>query len=177
MQVHVTGQRLSPGMQHRAHAELSAEAFGVGGERRQRRPDGLEQEPVELARMPLDPGVERVRQREDQVVVGHRQHGGAFAFTPGLGGLALAARAMAVAAGVIQRRGRLAVIALEREPAERRGAAVEDMPADLLLARVQRMRVPIFRQAVVHDGLERRGAAHDGGVRLAMRSCAPRPSR
>ena len=31
VQMHVLAQRLSPGVQHGGHAQLAAEAFGVGG--------------------------------------------------------------------------------------------------------------------------------------------------
>jgi hypothetical protein len=134
MQVDMAHQRLPPGMQHRRHAHLPIETLGVRAEGAQGRPDGLEQQVVDLFGMDLDPTVQVVRQGEDQMVVGHRQHRRALALAPVLGGPALAARAMAVAAGVVKERALPAAVALQGEAAQGRRTAIQDMSAHLPLA-------------------------------------------
>ena len=72
VQVHVLDERPPPGVQHQRRAELSAEAPGIGGERRERRLGAREELGVEHARAELHPGVERIGHGEHQVVVQHQ---------------------------------------------------------------------------------------------------------
>ena len=74
--------------------------------------------------MDLDPAVAGVGQGEDQVMVGDRQHLRALARDPVVGGPALAARAMAITAGVREEGAIAARVALQSEAAQGGGATV-----------------------------------------------------
>ncbi len=137
VQVDMTHQRLAPGVEHGGHAHLAIQAFGIGAEFRERRPHRLEQEVIDLLGLDLDPAVEGVGQGEHQVMVGHRQQRGALAFAPGLGGVALAARAVAIAARMVEQRAFPARVACQRKAAQGGGPALGDVMADLPLVRTQ----------------------------------------
>jgi len=55
------GQGLPPGVQQERRAELAAEAFGVGGKGRERRPGALQELLVDHLRVQLHPGIEALR--------------------------------------------------------------------------------------------------------------------
>jgi len=57
VQVHMLAQGLAPGVEHRAHAHLAAEALGMATKGSQRLPGALEQQPVDHLGMKLDPAV------------------------------------------------------------------------------------------------------------------------
>ena len=154
VQMDMPHQGLPPGVEHRRHAQLAVQAFGIRGEGAQGRPDRLEQQGVDLLGMDLHPAVEAIRQGEDQVVVGHRQHRGLLAPAPLLGGPALAARAVAVAAGVVVGRVVAAVPAAQLQPAQGRGAAIHYMMAHPPLAGAEPMGCTVTGQTPVHEGLQ-----------------------
>ena len=71
--VRMVGQRGAPGMQDARHADADPEAAGIGGDGRHGLGRGAEQQPVDLALVPMgDPGDLR-RQGEDHVEILHRQ--------------------------------------------------------------------------------------------------------
>ena len=146
-------QGLAPGVQHCGHPELAAEAFGIGAEARERGPRRLEEQRVDHLGVEVYPRVEIMRQGDHQVMVGHRQDGRLLPLAPGLRGPALAARTVAVAAGVVMRHLLSAVLAIEPESTERFGAAGEDMMADLPLAGTQPMRSSVAVETVAHHRL------------------------
>jgi hypothetical protein len=84
--------------------------------------------------MDLHPTVEGCGQGEDQVVIGHRQHRRALAFTPCRGGTILTAWAMPIATGMIKDRAIPAAVAFQRKAAQGGGAAVPKVMTDLPLA-------------------------------------------
>ena len=61
VQVDMLAQVLAPGVQHRGHAQFTAQAFGVGGEGLERRPGTLEQQTIDDLVDALHPGVQRMR--------------------------------------------------------------------------------------------------------------------
>ena len=130
----VAHQGLAPGVEHRRHAELPIQALGIGAEGRQGRPDGLEEQIVELLGVHFDPAVEDIGQGEDQVMIGDRQDRGALALAPGERGQALAARAVAIATGVVEERRLAAAVAFEEQAAEGLGAAGADVMTPLCQA-------------------------------------------
>src|SRR5260370_19468581 len=91
-------QGLAPGVQDGRDAQLHAET--VLAKRQQGLAGRGEQERIEGALVLPDERVEHMRQREDQVEVRHWQERVLLLFEPAVSGLALAERAMAVAAGV-----------------------------------------------------------------------------
>jgi len=154
VQVDMAHQRLPPGMQHRRHPQLSVQALGVLTEGGQGRPHRLEQQGVDDLGVDLDPAVEGVGQGEDQVMVGDRQDRRALALDPVFAGLALAARAMAVTAGVIEKRAIPALVTLQGEAAQGGGATVQNVMTDLPLVRAQRVVFGITGQARCDDRLQ-----------------------
>lgn len=112
--------------------------------------------------MQFDPAIERMRQCEHQVIVGHRQNRLQLLLAPGLLGLALALRAMAVTAGMILRLLEAALPATPSQATQGFGAALFDMPAGFLLNRGERMLRLIGGQKSLEDRLQADVGAHDG---------------
>ena len=105
-------QGLTPGVQHGDEADLGAEMLGIGGDRAQRLGRGLEQDGVDR-RLVLEGDLGDLgRQREDDVEVGDRQQLGLPRGEPVSAGLALALRAVPVAAGVVGER----IVPQDRQP-------------------------------------------------------------
>ena len=88
------------------------------------------------------------------MVIGHRQHRRALAFDPFFRSPALAARAMAITAGVIQEWRIPALVARQGKAAQRGGTTVQDVVTDLPLVRAQRMVFGIAGEAGRHDRLQ-----------------------
>ena len=103
VQVHMPGQGLAPGMEHRGHAQLTIQTFGIGAEVAQGCPHGLEQQGIDFPIVDLHPGIEYMGQGEDQMVIGHRQHRRALTSAPVIRCAPLTARTVTVAAGMISR--------------------------------------------------------------------------
>ena len=141
-------------MEHGRHAQLTVQAFGIGTEGAQGRPHRLKQQVIDLLGMDLDPAVEDVREGEDQMVIGHRQGGGALTLAPVLRGAALAARAVAVTTGVVEEGALPAGITFQGEAAQGGGAAVQKVVTDLPVARAQWVVRGVVRQAGADDGLD-----------------------
>ena len=59
MQVHVSGECLSPGVQHGGHAQLPAEMLGIGGKGAKGGPHALAQQAIDYLGMTLHPGFKR----------------------------------------------------------------------------------------------------------------------
>ena len=94
-------QVLTPGMEHGDEADLGTEMLGIGRDPAQRLGRGPEQDGVDrLLVLECDLG-HRCRQREHDVEVGYRQQFGLPGGEPFGAGLALALRAVPVAAGVV----------------------------------------------------------------------------
>ncbi len=101
MDVRMMVQVLAPGMKHRDEADLGAEMLGVGGDAAQRLGGGPEQERVNH-RLVLEGDLgHRRRQSEHDVEIRHWQQLGLARHQPFGARLALALRAMPVAAGVV----------------------------------------------------------------------------
>jgi len=113
MQVHVARERFSPRVQHGAHAHLSVKTLRIGAEGVKRHPRTTEQRPVDDLGMESYPAVQGARQREHDMMVGHRQDIGSLSFTPRERLLPLALRTMAITTTMVVR---LSVIALITAP-------------------------------------------------------------
>ena len=124
VQVVVVEHRLAPGMQDGrdpgSHAQL------VVGELKQRRACALEKQGVHGALVLQDERVERVRQSEDDMEVGHRQEVFLLPLQPLVGVGSLAVRAMPVAAAVGHEVVEPAIGTAVVVRPERRGAAAQD---------------------------------------------------
>ena len=137
MYVNVAAQILSPGMQHRRHAQLSTKVPCIASELVEGIPDGLEQAAVEYLRMQLNPAVQGMGQRKYQVEVGNRQQQGSLTVAPLLARAALALRAMSVTTAVITDRAGLAVITLHFHAAHAGRPALGQPGTDLAVMAVQ----------------------------------------
>jgi hypothetical protein len=129
--------RLAPGVQHGGDAEGSVpmtSGKGLQGVRR-----AGEQQVVNQFVVPPHPVVDRMRQREDGMKIGHRQQFVFARFDPARFLQPLTFRAVAVATGVVAVVKGAAVSAVVDVPAQRRGAAVLD--GTEYLVHVQRMGV------------------------------------
>ena len=71
--VRVMGERRAPGMEHGGEADPGPEMLGVGGDGDQRLGRGLEEDGVDRRLVLVGDVGDRRRQREHDVVVGHRQ--------------------------------------------------------------------------------------------------------
>ena len=140
MHVQVLAERLAPGVKHQRGGELAAEPAGVVPELDERLGGRGKEHGVERARVALCERVQFVRQREDQVVVGHGQQFGASCREPALLGAGLALRAVPVAAGVINVAPRAAGIALAKLAPECGRAAALDRAQRPMLDSAKPMR-------------------------------------
>jgi hypothetical protein len=134
MDMWVMGERGTPGMQNGSEADPGPEMLGVGGDGDQRLGCGLEKDGIDLGLVLIGDVSDWCRQRENHMIVGHRQELGLAVDQPCLRRGTLALRAMAVAAGVVGDAGVVAVLAARDMTAERRGAAALDRRHDLQLA-------------------------------------------
>jgi hypothetical protein len=119
------------------------------GEPRVRR--GAEQQGVDHARVPLGQGVQRVRQREDDVKVRNRQEVSLPRREPPLFGERLAFGTVAVATGVVAETHGAAAVTRLPMPAERGGAAALDRPERDGLDLGEPVRAPIRVPVRTHD--------------------------
>ena len=95
------GQRLPPGVQDREAADLGAEPFGIGGQRRHGLDRALEQDAIDPGLVLKGDGGDRRRQREHDMEIGDRQQLGLSVRQPLRPRRALTLRAMPIAAGVV----------------------------------------------------------------------------
>src|SRR5215471_4531013 len=102
MYVRMMQQVLSPGVQHAEKADLGAEMSGIGGDFQQCGGTGAEQEAVEQLLVMKHERRQLMRKREDHMNVGNVQQFFLTRREPLVAGVALALRAMAIAAGVIR---------------------------------------------------------------------------
>jgi hypothetical protein len=121
VEVIMIAQRLAPGVQHGRDPQLRGQP--LASERQQRLAGRVKEELEERGAVLADQAVEGMRQREDQMEIGHGQQRGGLLFEPGHGGRALAVRTMAVAATVGHDVFAAAVRAIERLSAQRAGPA------------------------------------------------------
>jgi hypothetical protein len=98
---------------------------------------GGKQECVKRALVLLDEGVEHVGQREYQMEVRHWQERALLLFEPAVSGLALAERAMTVAAGVRHEMALAALLAAVAMAAQGERTASQQRPQDLPMVRGQ----------------------------------------
>jgi hypothetical protein len=119
MDVRMMMQVLTPGVEHGDETDLGPEVLRVGGDRAQGLGGGAEQNAVDhLLILEGDLGHRR-RQREDDMEIRHRQQLGLARGEPFGAGLALALRAMPVAAGIVGDADQAAIRTLLRMAAER----------------------------------------------------------
>jgi hypothetical protein len=88
-------------------------------------------------RVQLHPGIDRLGQGKDPVVVGHLQGVGALPLAPILGGLTLAARAVAVATGVVEAALLSTALTFQARLTEGFGPTGQKVVTDLPLAGVE----------------------------------------
>jgi hypothetical protein len=99
--VRVVRQRRAPGVQHQRGADARAQVLGIGRDPLQRLGGDVEQQAVQRRLVLVRDVGDRRRQREDHVVILHRQQIGLARIQPALGCAALALRAVPVAARVV----------------------------------------------------------------------------
>ena len=97
----VVRQRRAPGVQHQRGADARAQVLGVCSDGQQYLGSQVEQQAVHHGLVLVRDVGDGRGQREDDVVVLHRQQIGLPGFQPTLGRMTLALRAVAVAAGVV----------------------------------------------------------------------------
>ena len=161
-------QRRAPGVQHQRRADARAQMLRIGGDGAQRLGGDVEQQAVDHGLVLVGDGGDRRRQREDHVVVLHRQQIGLPRLEPAPRGAALALRAVPVAAGVVGDLDLLAAFAAQDMSTQRRAAALLDGRHDLELtqAQVTALRLPPGRPVGAEDvGDLQGGAPHGGGLR------------
>jgi hypothetical protein len=110
--VRVMGERLPPGMQHQRGGDIAPEPARVLAKLDQRFRSRGKQQPVDPSRVALGQRIDLVREREHQMEIGHGQELSAPALQPTLLGERLALRAVAVAARVVVKLLRAAMVAL-----------------------------------------------------------------
>ncbi len=96
------------------------------------------------------------------MMLGHRQDGGALTLAPVLRGAALAAGAVAVAAGMIEEGPLTAGVAFQGEAAQGGGAAVQEVMTDLPLPGAEGMVLGVVREASADDRLQGRAWLRHG---------------
>jgi len=97
----MTDQRLPPRVEDAEHANLRTEMAGVGGDLAERRRAGLKEPRVQTSAVPIGQRQEPMREREDDVDVGHVEELALAGMEPALPRLRLALRAVPIAARVI----------------------------------------------------------------------------
>ena len=137
MDMRMVGHGRAPGVEHGGQADARAQMLRIGGDGLQRLGGGLEQEVVDHGLVLEGDGGDLPWQGEDDVIVGDRQQAGLPLGEPGLGRLALALGAVAVAAGVVGDRQMGAVVAARDMAAHLGGAAGFDGRHDLELIKAQ----------------------------------------
>ncbi len=167
MQVEMLRKILPPRMQNRRDADRAAEMTGIAPEGEQGVGGGAEEERVEHARIALREGVERVRQRKDDVEIRNRQQLGAPRREPPFFAQGLALGAMAVATGVVGDAHRAAPVTRLLMPAEDGGAAGLDGVESPLLDGGEAVRATIRLAMSAHDvrELQSRTAPRDRRAR------------
>ena len=101
MHVRVTDEGLSPGVQDAQHADLRTEVPRVRRDLAERRGARLEEPRVQARTIPIGQRQERMRQREDDVHIGHIEQLTLACVEPALPSLRLALRAVSVPTRVI----------------------------------------------------------------------------
>ena len=133
----VVRQRRAPGVQHQRGADARAQVLGVCSDGQQYLGSQVEQQAVHHGLVLVRDVGDGRGQREDDVVVLHRQQIGLPGFQPTLGRMTLALRAVAVAAGVVGHLIGTAATAAQDMATQRRAAALLDGRHDLELAQAQ----------------------------------------
>src|SRR6202158_3679683 len=134
MDMRMMGERRTPSMENRGDADAGAEMPGVGGDGDQGLGRYLKQDIVDCRLVLIRDIADRRRQREDQVIVWHRQQIGLASRQPFLRHSPLALRAVPVAAAVVRYPGVCALLAARDMSAESCGAAALDRRHHLELA-------------------------------------------
>src|SRR5450631_2596473 len=124
----------APGMQDGSYPDAGSQVLGVGRDGDQRLGRRLEEDIVNLRLVLIGDIADRRRQREDQVIVRHRQQVGLARGQPLLRGGALTLRAMPIAAAVVGNDRVGAAFTARDMPAEGRRAAALDCRHHLQLA-------------------------------------------
>ncbi len=137
MHMGMVGQGRPPGMQHQREADVGSQMFGITGDDPQGLGGSPEQDVIDHGFVLVGDIADRGRQREDQVVVLHRQQVVLACLQPAPGGGALALGAVPVAAGVVGDLELCAVLAAQHMAAQFRAAAAFDGGHDLELAQAQ----------------------------------------
>ena len=137
MNVGMMGEGRAPGVEHHGDADLGAEMLGIGGDAQQRLRRGLEQGVVDHRLVGVGDVGDRRGQREDDMIIGHRQQLGPARFEPIVCGRRLTFRAMPIAARVVGDVEIRAVLAARDVAAERCRAAGLDRRHHAQLAEAQ----------------------------------------
>ncbi len=136
-------QALVPGVQHRGGADAGAEAFGIGGDGQRGLGAALHQQVEHHPAVADGEPREAARQREDQMEIRRRQQLGALPGQPAVRGRALAVRAVAVAARVVDHMTGVTVPAVVAAHPHRFGAAAADRMQHLARGGAQPLAVPV----------------------------------
>ena len=161
VQVRVMTEVAAPGVQGHEQAGQGAEVAGVGAQVEQAGARGIEQQPRHERAVELPQAEEAVRQGEDDVEVRAGQQLGQLGGEPALARRVGAARAAAVAAGVVLHRGEMALRAGQHMHAHGGLKAVADAEGGALLTRVQHMGLCVLGKVLPEHVLQ--GCAHGPG--------------
>ena len=172
VQMVMADQGLAPGVQDGRDAQLHAET--VLAELEQGLTRGGKQERIKRALVLLDERVEHVGQGENQMEVRHWQKRALLLFEPAVSRLALAERAMAVAAGVRHKMALAALLAAVAMAAQGERTAGQERTQDLPMMRGQLERGRLQAEAQDLGQLEprrwtgRAAAGHTNGGDLDL---------
>lgn len=158
VQVGVVTEVAAPGVQGHEQAGQGAEVVGIGAQVEQAGAGGIEEQPGHERAVELPQAEEAVRQGEDDVEVGVGQQLGQLSGEPALARRLGAARAAAVAAGVVLHGREVALRAGEHVHAHGGLKAVTDAEGSALLTRVQHMGLCVLGKVLPEHVLQ--GRAH-----------------
>ena len=163
--VRVMRQCRAPAVQHQRRADAGPQVLGIGSDGEQGFGGNVEQQTVDHGLVLIGDGGDRRRQREDYVVVLHRQQIGLSRLEPALCRTGLALRAMAIAAGVVGDLVGPAALTTQYMATQCRAAALLDGRHDLELseAQVRALRLAPSGPMETEDVGDLQGGAPHGG--------------
>ena len=137
MHVRVVRQRRTPGVQHQRGADARAQLLRIGGDGLQHLSGHVEQQAVDVGLVLIRQVSDGRGQREDHMVILHRQQIGLAGIEPALGRRALALGAVPIAARVVGHLVSATTLAAQDMAAQRRRAALGDGRHHLELSQAQ----------------------------------------
>lgn len=131
VEMDVLAEVLTPGVEHRSHAQLAGQAFRILSKTVKGVPDRLKQPVINDLRVALRPAIEAVGQGEHQVEIRRRQEVLPPSRQPVSRGAALTPGTMTIAAGAITRLLVVTAGADEFKRPQGMGATAADQSGDL----------------------------------------------